>query len=135
MASEGLRYPLEGVGTPGESQGVLTPHLRPASNPSIEHLVAVILKYPRREESGRRMSLNPGPIGQRYTGPRIWTSENASSRHYVVNKPLINAPNSFEWHHGHGVDTLEEHRLARRRNLYVSRGEQSPSPPLPRSAC
>jgi hypothetical protein len=38
----------------------------------------VILKYPRREESGRRKSLNPGPIGQRNTEPRIWTSENAS---------------------------------------------------------
>jgi hypothetical protein len=50
-------------------------------NPSIDHLVAVILKYPRPEESGRRMSLNPGPIGQRYTGPRIWTSENPTSRH------------------------------------------------------
>ena len=37
-------------------------------NPSIDHLVAVILKYPRREESGRRKSLNPGPIGQHYTG-------------------------------------------------------------------
>src|SRR5215207_2225566 len=32
-------------------------------NPSIDHLVSVILKYPRREESGRRKSLNPGPIG------------------------------------------------------------------------
>ncbi len=32
-------------------------------NPSIDHLVAVILKYPRREESGRRKSLNPGPTG------------------------------------------------------------------------
>jgi hypothetical protein len=31
-------------------------------NPSIDHLVAVILKYPRREESGRRKSLNPCPI-------------------------------------------------------------------------
>jgi hypothetical protein len=31
-------------------------------NPSIYHLVAVILKYPRREESGRRKSLNPGPV-------------------------------------------------------------------------
>ena len=50
-------------------------------NPSIDHLVAVILKYPRPEESGRRKSLNPGPIGQRYTEARIWTSENASSRH------------------------------------------------------
>jgi len=45
------------------------------------HLVPVILKHPRREESGRRKSLNPGPIGQPYTGPRIRTSENASSRH------------------------------------------------------
>jgi hypothetical protein len=32
-------------------------------NPSIDHLVEVILKYPRREESGRRKSLSPGPIG------------------------------------------------------------------------
>jgi hypothetical protein len=31
-------------------------------NPSIDHLVAVILKYPRREESGRGKSVNPGPI-------------------------------------------------------------------------
>jgi hypothetical protein len=50
-------------------------------NPTIDHLVAVILKYPRREESGWRMSLNPSPIGQRYTGPRIWTWEIATSRH------------------------------------------------------
>ena len=39
-------------------------------NPSIVHLVPVILKYPRREESGWRKSLNPGPIGQHYTGLR-----------------------------------------------------------------
>jgi hypothetical protein len=32
-------------------------------NPSIDHLVVVILKYPRPEESGWRKSLNPGPIG------------------------------------------------------------------------
>ena len=32
-------------------------------NPSIDHLVPVILKYPRREGSSRRKSLNPGPIG------------------------------------------------------------------------
>ena len=37
-------------------------------NPSIDHLVAVILKYPRQDESGRRKSLNPGPIGKHYTG-------------------------------------------------------------------
>jgi hypothetical protein len=40
-------------------------------NPSIDHLVAVILKYPRREESGRRKRLNPCPIGQYYTGSWI----------------------------------------------------------------
>ena len=32
-------------------------------NPSIDHLVAVILKYPRREESDWRKSLNPGSTG------------------------------------------------------------------------
>jgi hypothetical protein len=31
-------------------------------NPSIDHLVAVILKYPQGEETGRRKCLNPGPI-------------------------------------------------------------------------
>jgi hypothetical protein len=30
-------------------------------NPSIDHLVAVILKFPRREEWGQRKSLNPCP--------------------------------------------------------------------------
>jgi hypothetical protein len=63
MASEGLRYLIRRVGTPGESQGVLTPIFDLLANPSIDHLVAVILKYPRREESGRRKCLNPGPIG------------------------------------------------------------------------
>jgi hypothetical protein len=38
---------------------------------SIDHLVPVILKYPRREELGWRKSLNPGPIGQHYTGSWI----------------------------------------------------------------
>src|SRR5215218_267300 len=50
-------------------------------NPSIDRLVAVILKYPRREESGQRKSLNPDPMGQRYTGSRIWSSENTPSTH------------------------------------------------------
>ncbi|HET6661114.1 MAG TPA: hypothetical protein VFH16_14455, partial [Rubrobacter sp.] len=80
MASEGLRYLLEGVG------GVLQESHRGFSflvfdlppSPSIDHLVAVILKYPRREESDRRKSLIPGPIGQHCTGPRIRTSKNAS---------------------------------------------------------
>jgi hypothetical protein len=40
-------------------------------NPSIDHLVPVILKYPRREESAWRKSLNPGPIGQHNTGSWI----------------------------------------------------------------
>src|SRR5215211_4028992 len=48
-------------------------------NPSIDHLVGVILKYPQREESGQGKRLNPGATNQRYTGPRIWTSENATS--------------------------------------------------------
>jgi hypothetical protein len=37
-----------------------------------------------------------------------------------VKKPPVYAAEAFGWHHGHGVDTLEERRLARR-NLYVSR--------------
>ena len=68
-------------------------------NPSIDHLVAVILEYPRREESGRRKCLNPvqqaSAIRDRGDEPR--------RKHLLrtwVNKPLINAPNSFEWHHG-----------------------------------
>ena len=48
--------------------------------------------------------------------------------------PPVYAPDPSGWHHGHGVDPLEERRLARR-NLYVSREEQSPGPPLSESAC
>ena len=62
MASEGLRYPLEGAYTRRVTGGSHASSLT-SSSPGFGHLVAVILKYPRREESGRRKSLNPGPIG------------------------------------------------------------------------
>jgi Transposase DDE domain len=51
-----------------------------------------------------------------------------------VNTTPVYAAEASGWHHGHGVDKLEERRLARR-NLYVSREEQSSGPPLPGSAC
>jgi hypothetical protein len=102
-------------------------------NPSIDHLVAVILKYPRREESGRRESLNPGPIACAIQD-LVSGLRRSPLLGIRVNKPLIYALHSFGWHHAHGVGTLEERRLARR-NLYVRREEQSPGPPLPASAC
>src|SRR5215211_615862 len=52
----------------------------------------------------------------------------------LMDRPPLYAPDPSWWHHGHGVDASEELRLARR-NLYVSRAEQSPGPPLPGSAC
>jgi hypothetical protein len=63
MPSEGLRYRLEGLGLQESHRGFSRPIFDLPPNPSIDHLVPVILKYPRREESGRRKSLNPGPIG------------------------------------------------------------------------
>jgi hypothetical protein len=63
MASKSLRYP-SGRWVLQEPHRGLSPlvfDLPP--NPSIDYLVPVILKYLRREESGRRKSLNPGPIG------------------------------------------------------------------------
>jgi hypothetical protein len=61
MASEGLRYPFYWavLQKPRKGFSPLVFDLLP--NPSIDHLVAVILKYPRREESGRRKCLNFGP--------------------------------------------------------------------------
>jgi hypothetical protein len=71
MASEGLRHPFNGkvLQEPHRGLSCLVFDLLP--EPSIDHLVAVILKYPPREESGRRKGLNPGPIGQHYTGSWI----------------------------------------------------------------
>jgi hypothetical protein len=63
MASEGLRYLLEGFGLQEGHRGFSRPIFDLPPNPSIDHLVPVIVKYPRREESGRRKSLNPGSIG------------------------------------------------------------------------
>jgi hypothetical protein len=63
MASEGLRYLLEGFGLQESHRGFSRPIFDLPPNPSIDHLVPVIVKYPRREESGRRKSLNPGSIG------------------------------------------------------------------------
>jgi hypothetical protein len=51
------------VGTPGESQGFSRLVFDLLPNPSIDHLVSVILKCPRREESDWRKSLNPGSTG------------------------------------------------------------------------
>jgi hypothetical protein len=63
MASESLRYPSGEwvLQKPYRGFSCLVLDLPP--NPSIDHLVGVILKYPRREESGRRKRLNPGPMG------------------------------------------------------------------------
>jgi len=44
MASEGLRYLLEGVGTPGESRGFWHLVFDLPPNPGTDHLVGVILK-------------------------------------------------------------------------------------------
>jgi hypothetical protein len=81
MASPGLRGVSNGGYFRNLTRGFSRLVFGLLPNPSIDHLVAVILKYPRREESGRRKSLNPGPVAWRYRGPRIWTSENATSRH------------------------------------------------------
>jgi hypothetical protein len=59
----GLRGESNGTGTLEPHRGLSPLVFDLLPNPSIDHLVAVILKYPRREESGRRKSLNPGPIG------------------------------------------------------------------------
>jgi hypothetical protein len=56
---------LMGEGTPETLEGFSRLVFDLPPNPSIDYLVAVILKYPRREESGWRKSLNPGPTGQR----------------------------------------------------------------------
>ena len=87
------------VGTPETLESFSRPIFDLPPNPSIDHLVAVILKYPRREESGRRKSLNPGLMDG--------TIQDLVPEHrrtlllgIRVNKPLINAPNYFEWHHG-----------------------------------
>jgi hypothetical protein len=82
MASESLRYLLEAWVLQETHRGFSFLVLDLFPNPSIDHLVAVIQKNPRREESGPRKCLNPGPTGQRYTGLRICTSENASARQY-----------------------------------------------------
>jgi hypothetical protein len=71
MASEGLRYLLEGGLLQQCHRGFSRLIFDLLPNPSIDHLVAVILKYPRREESGLRKSLNPGLIGQHCTGSWI----------------------------------------------------------------
>ena len=42
------------VGTPETLESFSRPIFDLPPNPSIDHLVAVIMKYPRREESGRR---------------------------------------------------------------------------------
>jgi len=60
MASESLRYLLEGWVLQESHRGFSRPIFDLPPNPSIDHLVPVILKYPRREESGWRMSLSPG---------------------------------------------------------------------------
>jgi hypothetical protein len=49
MASEGLRYLLEGAGTPAESQGFSRLLFDLLPNPSIDHLVRVNLKYPHEK--------------------------------------------------------------------------------------
>jgi hypothetical protein len=71
MACKSPRYPflMGSLQEPHRGLSLLIFDLPP--NPGIDHLVAVILKYPRREESGQRKSLNPGPIGQHYTGSWI----------------------------------------------------------------
>jgi hypothetical protein len=51
------------VGTPETLEGFSCLAFDLPPNPSINHLVLVILKCPRRDDSGRRKSLNPGPIG------------------------------------------------------------------------
>jgi hypothetical protein len=63
MASEGFRYPLEGSVLQESHRGFSRLVFDHPPNPSIDHLVLVILTYPRREESGWRKSLNPGPTG------------------------------------------------------------------------
>src|ERR687889_884018 len=78
--SNGLRGDSNGR-SPETFQGISRLVFDLLPNPSIDHLVAVILKYPRREESGRRKSLSPGPIGQHCTGSRIRPSENSPSTH------------------------------------------------------
>jgi hypothetical protein len=55
--------PLPMGRTPEPSQGISRLVFDLPPNPSIDHFVAVILKYPRREEWGRGKNLNPGPIG------------------------------------------------------------------------
>jgi predicted ester cyclase len=42
----------------------------------------------------------------------------------MVNRPLINAPNSFGWHHAHGVVPVENRGLARRREAPVTSAEE-----------
>ena len=60
--SNGLRGDSNGR-SPETLQGISRLVFDLLPNPSIDHLVAVILKYPRREESGRRKRLNPDPTG------------------------------------------------------------------------
>jgi hypothetical protein len=68
-SSEPREWLLRAYATPPNARVLQEPHrglsclvfdLPP--NPGIDHLVPVILKYLRREESGRRKRLNPGPI-------------------------------------------------------------------------
>jgi hypothetical protein len=51
-----------------------------------------------------------------------------------VNKPPTGVPDPLGWHHAHVADLLEKRELARRRNLYVGRGEQGLDPPSLRGA-
>ena len=69
--SNGLRGDSNGEVPQEPHRGFSRPIFDLPPNPSIDHLVAVILKYPRGEESSRRKSLNPGPIDQHYTGSCI----------------------------------------------------------------
>jgi hypothetical protein len=93
----------------------------------------------RRFAPGKRMADEQFPQG--FSVDPSWFMHNRGyglSRMLLprrwVKKPPVYAAEASGWHDGHGVDTLEERRLARR-NLYVSREEQSPGPPLPGSAC
>ena len=115
-----------------------------ASGQNVKRLLAFGSRAPRRvaqvaalrrPEAGR-----PEVHGvPRHRGRCIWAPARPFSTRCVlprtrVNRPPGGAAESARWHHAHGVDPCEERRLARR-NLYVSREEQSPGSPLPGSAC
>jgi serine phosphatase RsbU (regulator of sigma subunit)/predicted ester cyclase len=80
----------------------------------------VILKYPRREESGRRKRLNPGPIAS-YTIQDLVSGLRRSLLLGIrVNKSSINAPEPSGWHHAQGVNPVEKGELAKRRTSMMS---------------